>query len=318
MLMIKNYNALINLGLKILNDGVPDDIVVEAQRQNYLFTPHSINSAAKAIALEMLSKPKIDAWILDVPFKLKYNSCLVVMAGNIPMVGFFDMMCCLILGVECYIKPSSKDRVLMEWCVSQLKNLGAEGLNIWDGVVKPQSVIATGSNNASRYFSQQFEGIDKVLRGNRTSVAVITGEETDDDIDGLWHDIFDYYGLGCRSVSHLFIPENYDINSLIDKLSTKRVEDIHYNNAYLQAKALHILNNEQFIDGMFFLARSDSSLTPPMAEITYSLFDKSIIEDNIESIQVVIGLDYTPFGYSQRPTLNDWADGIDLFKFFIQ
>ncbi len=309
-----NIKALLALGEELRTKGIPSEVKEAAQQENFFFTPENIDCASLAIANSMLDSEKITKWLPKNP-TLKYGNCLIIMAGNIPMVGFFDMMCCLVLELKSYIKCSSKDKVLMDWIINRLKIYGAEQLEQWDGVTEVDAVIATGSNNALRYFEERFAHTPTLLRGNRTSAAVISGKESSLDIDALWHDIFDYYGLGCRSVTHLFIPEGYDIKGLIHILSSKSIDNPHYTNAYRQAKALAVMNDDEFIDGGYFLARSSASLTPPMAEVTYSIFSENILLSNMDRLQVVVGDGYTPYGEAQHPTLNDWADGVNIFNF---
>lgn len=292
----------------LLTDAIDEDVMRRAEEENHFFTRENIKCAVSAIANDILT--------CDFPqVTPKYKSCAVIMAGNIPLVGFADMMCCAVSGVQTYIKPSSKDRVLMRWVVEKLHEYGCKNIYYWDESISVDCVIATGSNNANRYFELQFGGLPMVKRGNRTSVAVIDGTESDEEIMALWHDIFDYFGLGCRSVSHIFIPEGYDASALFEILARKKLENIHFLNAYRQIRALKIMTNEPLFDGGFFVGSLSGSLTPALGELTYSYFDKTVIENNQELLQCVVGHNYLPFGSSQHPRLGDWADGVDVFRF---
>lgn len=313
--MQTNYKALLSLGKELRERGIPQEVKAMAERKNFLFTSQQIDSAVDAIANDMLVATKIDNW-LPAGIKSKYSSSLIIMAGNIPLVGFFDMMCVLLLNIDCYIKPSSKDRVLMSWIVERLNSYGCSSLHIYSDDVEVKSVIATGSDNAGRYFTQKYSNLPTVIRGSRSSVAIISGSESIEDIDNLWHDIFDYYGLGCRSVSHLFIPTGYDPMPLIERLSQKTIDSSHFRNSYKQLRAIKTLKGEAFIDGKFFIATKSQSLTPQLAEITYSYYEDGIIEESADKLQCVVGANHTPFGESQHPTLHDWADGVNLFDFF--
>lgn len=310
-----NYSALLCLGEELRQNGIPQEVKKRAEEENFLFNSTQIDAAVSALANDMLVASKIDSWLPAMT--PKYKSCLVIMAGNIPLVGFFDMMCVLLLNIDCYVKPSSKDNTLMCWVIGKLKEYGCTSLHLYSKDIEVESVIATGSDNAGRYFNQKYGHLPTVIRGSRSSVAIIAGDETLEDIDNLWHDIFDYYGLGCRSVSHIFIPENYDIESLIAQLSEKKINSEHFRNSYRQIRAIKILKGEEFIDGKFFIATKSQSLTPQLSEITYSYFTEGIISENRDKIQCVVGKNHTPFGESQHPTLNDWADGVNLFDFFI-
>ncbi|MEG0500046.1 MAG: aldehyde dehydrogenase [Rikenellaceae bacterium] len=294
----------------LLTYGVPEEVMRQAEVENHFFTRENILSAVNAIANDILTYP-------FPSITPKYRSCVVIMAGNIPLVGFVDLLCCLVAGVDTYIKPSSKDRVLMSWVVEKLSAFGCKNLFLWNEAVVVESVIATGSNNANRYFELQFGDLPMVKRGSRTSVAVIDGTETDDEIMALWHDIFDYFGLGCRSVSHLFIPLGYDTSHLFSLLSSyRKIENSHFLNAYRQVRALKIMTGSPFFDGSFFVASHSVSLTPALGEITYSFFDPTVLDRTRDLLQCVVGHGFIPFGEAQHPALTDWADGVDLFRFF--
>lgn len=295
----------------LLKHGIPPEVMRRAEEENHFFTSENIERAVRAITSDLLTG--------EVPVgEPRYKRCAVIMAGNIPLVGFADMMCCVKVGVDTYIKPSSKDRVLMEWMVEKLCEFGVRNLFYWNDNIEVDAVIATGSNNANRYFELRFGTLPAVRRSSRSSVAVIDGDETLDEMDALWHDIFDYYGLGCRSVSHLFIPEGYDTTSLFERLSRTKVENRHYMNAYRQTKTLKIMNGEPFFDGGFFVASKGSTLTPSLGEITYSYVTPTIVDENREKLQCVVGHGFVKFGESQHPKLDDWADGINLFDFLIK
>lgn len=292
----------------LLESAIDEGVMRRAEEENQFFTRENILCSVSAIANNILT--------CKVPLITpEYRSCAVIMAGNIPLVGFSDMMCCAVSGLQTYIKPSSKDQVLIRWVVEKLHEYGCENIFYWNESISVECVIATGSNNANRYFESQFGVLPMVKRGNRSSVAVIDGTESEVEIMALWHDIFDYFGLGCRSVSHLFIPLGYDVVPLFEMLSHRRLENIHFVNAYRQIRALKIMTDEPFFDGGFFVATHNGLLTPALGELTYSYFDETVIANNCDQLQCVIGHDYLPFGTSQHPTLNDWADGVNIFRF---
>lgn len=301
---IKPYESLFAY-LRV--NSVPQHIIDSAQRENHFFTSENIRRAVDAITTISLAEIPVG--------KPRYSSCAVIMAGNIPLVGFVDMMCCSVLGVTTYIKPSSKDSVLMRWVVDLLWEFGCRNIFYFDDTIEVESVIATGSNNANRYFDLRFGSLPAIKRGSRSSVAVIDGTETADEFALLWHDIFDYFGLGCRNVSHLFIPSGYDIAPLLNSLSTSPIDNPHFINAYRQCRAIKMMTGEQFFDGGYFVATASSSLTPSLAEITYSYFSDEVLRLNSDHLQCVVGHGYTPFGDAQRPALNDWADGVNIFDF---
>lgn len=302
---IKPFNRLRDY---LLEFGVPTQVMEHAEKENHFFTRDNVVRAVQAIANDLLSSP--------IPeIQPRYKSCAVIMAGNIPLVGFADMMCCVVSGVDTYIKPSSKDRVLMGWVVEKLHEFGSTNLFYWNESIPVECVIATGSNNANRYFERQFGALPMVKRGSRSSVAVIDGHESDEEIMALWHDLFDYFGLGCRSVSHLFIPQDYDVEPLFKKLATRTLNNPHFINAYRQVRAMKRMTNEPFFDGGFFVAAQGSSLTPSLGELTYSYFDTQVLDENRDLLQCIVGHNYIKFGESQHPSMADWADGINLYDF---
>lgn len=302
---IKPFTKLKNY---LLTHDVPAEVMRRAYEENHFFTPENIERAVHAIAHDLI--PTETPVIVS-----KYRRCAIIMAGNIPLVGFVDMMCCVMTGCDTYVKPSSKDRPLMEWIVGKLCEFGASNLFYWNNDIEVDAVIATGSNNANRYFDLRFGELPALKRGSRSSVAVIDGTETSAEIDALWGDMFDYFGLGCRSVSHLFIIEGYDPTPLFERLSQRKLKSRHYLNAYRQIRALKIMNNEEFFDGHFFVACKGANLTPSIGEITYSYFTSEVIDNNRDKLQCVIGHNFTKFGESQHPKLEDWADGVNVFEF---
>lgn len=318
-----NITPFVMLGDLLRTEGVPQEIAQMACEHNPLFTIDNIRNASDAIASQMLNEDAINLWI--APYskcKIRYRSCAVIMAGNIPLVGFLDMMALSICGIDTYIKPSSKDRVLIMWIVDKLKSFGCKNIYEWNRSIKPEFVIATGSNNMARYIEYEFINTPKLIRSSRSSVAVISGDESDSDIEALWSDIFEYMGLGCRNVSHLFIPSDYDMNILCAKLSNKPIVSDAYRNSYLQNRALKIMNGEQFIDGRFFIATESNSLFAEIAEITYSRYSsisevEEYIAANEDKLQCVVGGGAVNFGYAQKPQLNDWADGVNLFTLLL-
>ena len=226
-------------------DDVTQAVMEAACRANGWFTPADVRRAVGAIARDMLSREKLEAWLGNypaVPVAVP-RRVLVVMAGNIPLVGFFDLLCTVVSGHRCLLKPSAKDTVLMEYVVGQLRDIDASvPVEFYDGVSPVDAVIATGSDNANRYFRAQYAGIPALLRGNRQSVAVLGGRETPAQLTALADDIWAYSGLGCRSVSLLFLPEGYDLQLRMPEVNVK------YRNSYRQQKALLTMGGQPFRD----------------------------------------------------------------------
>ena len=215
-------------------DAPTQEVAERACRANGWFTPADVRRAVAAIADGMLRRDRLETWLAPYPVPVAVpRRVLVVMAGNIPLVGFFDLLCVLAAGHRCLVKPSAKDRVLTEYVVGMLRELDPEvPVGFCDGSSPVDAVIATGSDNANRYFRTQYAGIPALLRGSRQSVAVLSGRETEAQLEGLADDIWAYSGLGCRSVSLLFVPEGYDLRLRMPAVNEK------YRNNYRQQKAL--------------------------------------------------------------------------------
>lgn len=183
-------------------------VIAGACAANPWFTPAEIRRAVDALRTDMLDRARLAAWLGRYPLPVARRAdVLVVMAGNIPLVGFFDLLCVVAAGDRCLVKPSAKDRVLTEYVVRLLLEIDPEApVALAGDDADADAVIATGSDNANRYFRTRYAGIPTLLRGSRHSAAVLSGEETEADLDGLADDLFAYSGLGCRSVSLLFLP----------------------------------------------------------------------------------------------------------------
>ena len=299
-----------------------------AHQQNAWFTKTFIDSAIQNITTHFLQRSILEKWAMlyAVPTENKHPVSIgIVMAGNIPLVGFHDFLCAFIAGHHCHIKLSSKDSIL-------LKNLAAK-LYDWDEECKRSilladmlkgcdAYIATGSNNASRYFEYYFSKYPHIIRRNRTSVAILTGEETTQALEQLADDICLYFGLGCRNVTHIFVPTSYNFMPLLEALSKyDYFKDIHkYKNNYDYNLALHLLNRVQYMTNESILLIENASIFSPIAQLNYSFYidvDDLVARLPIQDIQCVIGRHFTPFGSAQAPHIIDYADGVDTMKFVL-
>lgn len=253
----------------------------------------------------------------------------VIMAGNIPLVGFHDLLCTLLCGHIAVIKPSSDDKYVMlqlaEWLI-ELEPKLQDRIRVVERLNKLDAVIATGSNNSFRYFEHYFRGIPSLLRKNRKSMAVLDGSESEQDLALLADDIFQYFGLGCRNVSFVYLPKSLDITTVLDAcMSYKELANHNkYANNYTYHRALLLMNTEQHLDTGFALPKERESLHAPLACLHYAYYDReeqvaTFIEKNESDIQCIVGnyskLDTIPFGKAQKPDLQDFADGEDTLKF---
>jgi hypothetical protein len=301
-----------------------------AERQNGWFTQAFINLAVSSITANYLQADKLKAFttaysipsIQENPKKIG-----LVMAGNIPLVGFHDWLCIFLSGHHAFVKPSSKDIVLIKHII--------EKLNEWNGEIIYQTVfsdmlkgcdayIATGSNNSARYFDYYFSKYPHIIRRNRTSVAILTGHETAGELEKLSDDINLYYGLGCRNVTKLYVPENYDFVPLLASFNKYIgfAEHNKYKNNYDYQLAILLLNNKYYMTNGAILLVENEAFFSAISQLHYTFYTGSPAEisvalQNNQDIQCVIGEGLIPFGKAQKPALTDFADGVDTMRFLL-
>jgi hypothetical protein len=278
-----------------------------------------------------LTPAALETWVSNYQFnadKSAWKTVGLVMAGNIPLVGFHDILSVLISGHKLRIKMSSQDNYLPEALLNMLIDIDPrwkEMISIQDQMNGIDAIIATGSNNTTRYFEYYFRKIPALLRKNRSSIAILTGNESDGMLKNLGADLFTYFGLGCRNVSHLFLPKNYDLNRLIgNMIDYNNLIDHHkYANCYIYQRALLLVDQQKFTDSGYCIFIESEKLASPVSVINFSYYDQiASVEETIkksrESIQCVVGRGFPeaiPFGTAQQPDLNDYADGVDTLAF---
>lgn len=248
----------------------------------------------------------------------------LVLAGNIPLVGFHDVLCTFLSGHYAIIKPSAKDDTLIRHLVERLIewNSAAEPYLQFQPLLKGcDAYIATGGNNTSRYFDYYFKERPSIIRRNRTSVAILTGDETAEELDRLSDDIHLYFGLGCRNVTQLHLPRNYDFVPLLasfDKYS-HFINHHKYKNNYDYNLAMHILNQRYYMSNGATLLVEDASAFSPISQVHFQYYDDlAVVQEKLqkeEALQCMVGRGYTPFGHAQYPQLTDFADGVDTMQF---
>lgn len=304
-------------------------IIIQAQIENQWFTPASQLQAIKYWSVKLNVKD-LTTWISNYTYSNHPKKIGVIMAGNIPMVGFHDLLCVLLSGNISLIKYSSDDKVLMKWVRDELieidKRFGELLIEV-DKLNNCDALIATGSNNTSRYFESYFKSIPRIIRKNRSSLAVLSGKESLDELKKLSYDIFDYFGLGCRNVSKLLVPEGYNFNLFFDALESinKIMHHNKYFNNYTYHKAIFLMNLAPHLDNGFLILKMDEQLNSPLGCLFYSYYKSlsditNFTESNKESIQIIISdpqflQNAIPFGNSQYPELNEYADKVDTLKF---
>jgi hypothetical protein len=309
------------------------DLLDRVSLENFWFTKDHVNASIKGIC-HLLNELNINKWLKEYHIS-KENTNIkvaVIMAGNIPMVGFHDMLCVLMAGHTFIGKLSSKDNQLLDFiaklliCLNskfeKLINFQTEQLNSQNTF---DAIIATGSNNSARYFDAYFSKYPNILRRNRNSVAVISGNETEEEINALGSDIFLYFGLGCRNVSKLYLPKNYDLTNLFKHWENYKsvIDHSKYANNYDYQRSLLLMNKVQHFDNGFLLLHENQGIASPIGVVYFEYYSelKDIqhkLSPNSELIQCVVGssLDHAiPFGKAQEPQLWDYADNVDTMQF---
>jgi acyl-CoA reductase LuxC len=312
------------------------DLVERASTINPFFTVNEVMQALRSIAF-CLRESEVDTWLnnykeeLEKPVKPKNIG--VIMAGNIPLVGWHDLICVIISGHNFIGKPSSDDANLTQFLANLLIELEPslkDKIQFSERLTDIDAIIATGSNNSARYFNSYFGKYPNIIRKNRNSVAIINGEETAEDLNNLGKDIFQYFGLGCRNVSKLYVPMDYDFNFFFESIeSFNKIIDHHkYANNYTYNRTILLMKQVPFLDNGFLMVKEDKSLTSPISVLNYERYENKdhlnkLIEHETENIQCFISSNETfsgsiDFGFSQFPHIWEYADGIDTMKFLLE
>lgn len=322
--------AFAALGDFILENPVSlQEIVHKTYVYNNWFTIENTNLALKNIALEFLNKEKLEKWLSVYKFSgtPDEKTIAIVAAGNIPMVAFHDILCVLISGNKLQLKLSEKDKFLLPFILDKLVEIEPEfkdKISVQFKLENFDAIIATGSNNTAKHFEYYFSKYKNIIRRNRNSVGILTGHETTEDIENLGHDIFDYFGLGCRNVSKIFVPADFDLYNL--KAGLSKHIGVNQHNQYMNnldyQRTLYLMNQTPLIDIDFINIVENKSLHSPISCLhvqRYQNMDevKNFITEQAENIQCVVGNGYLKFGKSQQPGLSDYADNVDTMEFIL-
>lgn len=310
--------------------------VEAAGRSNEWFTPGQVGRSAAALREEMLKPERLRDWLAGYrkPEGFRVKNVGIVMAGNLPLVGFADLAAAVVVGHRAVVKPSLKDRPLMEFVVERLREAGSD-IELVDDL-RPEGldgVIATGGDAARDSFAGRFAGIPSLLRGSRQSVAVLTGCETNDELKGLAEDMFLYWGLGCRSVVRLFVPEGFDMAALAARLAAFFPESHpKYAECYRYARAMAAMRGDAWTDGGFFvLRRIPAGAGPEAPKLAEALWSEYSSTDEMAAwlaahegvLQCAAGTVPGDFprrvslGRTQYPGWGDYADGVDTVEFLL-
>ena len=298
------------------------ELAIERQvHHNGWFTEESVRTSLLNLG-NWLTREQLTNWTFPYSFTENPKVVAVIMAGNIPLVGFHDFLSVLLSGNKVQCKLSSEDNKLLPLLTHYLFQFAPElkefitfsdrNLSGFD------AVIATGSNNSLVNFESYFSKYPHLFRHNRTSIAVLDGTETKEELKALGEDILNYFGRGCRNVTHLLIPENFDLNLFFEAIVDlgEIVNNKKYGNNYDYNKTIHLLNLESFLDNNFLLLKESDNLFSPLAMLYYHSYKSqeeitAYLEMHKDSIQCVVGPNYLPFGTAQCPSLSDYADNVD-------
>ena len=330
----QNINNLVRLGELLSKTEQFNDIFDKAEQQNSWFTRANVIFAFKSWS-DALSENNVKQWLsqYQLPQTTSSKKILIIMAGNLPLVGLHDLLCVLVTGHKAIVKLSSNDCVLLPYLITQMKTFAPEWTEAVtftdDKVTEYDAVIATGSNNTARYFEYYFGKKPHIIRKNRHSVAVLTGKETPEELFALGKDIFLYYGLGCRSISKLFVPKGYDFNLLFQAIYPYKdiIQEQKYANNYDYNKAVYLMSLFQLLENGFLLLKEDEHYGSPIATLFYEYYTdidslKEKLTTDAEKIQCVVAHNFTTeevaFGETQPPQLWDYADGVDTLNFLLK
>jgi len=338
MILKQRIGAFVKMGLFIkqhadgsynsepqLHQGL-DEIIQAAYIHNGWFNPNFVKLAIENIGT-MLNIADIERLVANREVKVS-KTVAVICAGNIPMVGFHDIMCVLLSGNKALIKFSSDDNILLPFFLKLLVHYepAFESYISFAGnkLSNFDAVIATGSNNTATHFNYYFGKYPNIIRKNRTSVAVLKGTESKEDLKQLGNDIFLYYGLGCRNVSKLLVPQDYTFDAFFESILDFSfvIENKKYNNNYEYHRAIYLLEGHKFLDNNFLMVKESHDLHSPVGVLFFERYNtaedyKKYIQNHKDQIQCIVGQDYTPFGYSQRPVITDFADNVNTFDFLV-
>ncbi len=304
-----------------------------AQEHNGWFIKENILYAATQWA-QALTAENITNWLQHYNIEeTAEKKVAVIMAGNIPLVGFHDFMCVLLSGHSVVVKQSSNDKQLLPFLAKYLEyvepSLKGKITFTDEKLIDYDAVIATGSDNTARYFEYYFGKKPNIIRKNRNSVAVLTGNETKEELEALGEDVFRYFGLGCRSVSKLFVPKNYNFDDFFGGMYRQsHVMDINkYANNYDYNKAVYLMSLFDLLENGFLMLKEDESYASPIATVFYEYYDdadelRNKLQQDRDKIQCIVSKGLTSnevsFGETQQPKLSDYADGVDTIEFLLK
>jgi hypothetical protein len=321
------------------NDLFFDDfekLILLSQSHNGWYTPEQVYFAIKSWA-DALTEENLNKWLSNYIDEFAQNNntekkVALILAGNIPLVGFHDFLSVLITGNKALIKTSSNDQHLLPFLAKYLITVDEslkDKITFVEGKLENfDAVIATGSNNTARYFEYYFKDKPSIIRKNRNSAAVLNGKESKEELEALGEDIFRYFGLGCRNVSKIFVPKGYSFDAFFEGIF-KYQDVIHYEkyaNNYDYNKAVFLMSNFKLLDNGFLTIKEDPSYASPISSVFYEFYEnieelQARLKADSEQIQCIVSNDLIensiPFGQTQNPQLWDYADNVDTITFLL-
>jgi len=329
---VKSFLRLKN-EIENLSDAALKPLMKKAMINNPWFTESNIELAFEGI-IALLTEDHLLKWLANYKFSSNTPGKIgVIMAGNIPMVGFHDMLCVLLSNNILNAKLSSQDNILIPFLAEKLTAIEPEWqekIQFVDKLKGVDAVIATGSDNSARYFEYYFKNIPALIRKNRTSVAVISGNETKKELRDLGKDIYQYFGLGCRNVSKLFLPKNYDITLLLDEWNdwSHFMENHKFMNNHTYYRAIYSIEKIKYLDNGFSIFTQNKDLVSPTSVIYYNFYENEsevlrYLSEFRDKIQCVVSqkplgeIKTVPFGQTQKPQVWDYSDNVDTMNFLL-
>jgi hypothetical protein len=308
------------------------DLIALSQSHNGWFTPEQVYFAIESWA-KALAEDNLNQWLSNYSIaNVQPKTVGLILAGNIPLVGFHDFLSVLITGHKALVKMSSNDQHLLQFLSNYLISVDPKlsyYISFTDGKLENfDAIIATGSNNTARYFEFYFKGKPSIIRKNRNSVAVLNRNESHADLVSLGEDIFRYFGLGCRNVSKLFVPKDYSFEDFFKAMYEYKDVIFYekYSNNYDYNKAVFLMSNFKLLDNEFLTLKEDISYASPISSVFYETYEniedlQTRLTNDAEQIQCIVSNNLVqnsiPFGQTQKPELWDYADNVDTIAFLL-
>ncbi len=337
MILAERMDALASLGEQIQNNNEQLNAVIRrAYLENKWFTPENCQQAIDGIATHFLQRNKLEEWCSNyqIPESGVPKKVGLILAGNIPLVGFHDLLCVFISGHQSLIKFSDKDKFLIPYLITLLEQINPESASYFQTIERLQgyeAVIATGSNNTATHFDYYFKHVPRIIRRNRNGIAILHGDETKEMLRELAKDVFNYFGLGCRNVSKLYVPEDYDFMLLMETFHEFNELVLHnkYKNNFDYNYAIYLLNKDDFYSNGCIILKESKDIASRIAMLGYEKYRSQeellaelsqrkdeiqciVSEKEIDSLQTIFP------GVAQQPALGDYADGIDTLSFLLE